>query len=86
MRSADLDTATVNPQVRKVIKEKGPDRQDWMTSTEVCKFLGTDHRNLRRWVDSGRAPAPAATTASGYHLWSPEQREALLKARRRSRA
>ena len=66
-------------QQERVQREKGKDRQSWLTSTEFCAYLGINPRRFRRWRDSGRIPEPAARTSSGYGLWSPTQQQEVAQ-------
>lgn len=66
-------------QKQRVKREKGPDRQNWMTSGEFAKYLGVSPRWFRRMQQKGTVPEPAARTDSGYGLWSPEQQAETLR-------
>lgn len=68
-------------QKRRVANEKGPDRQNWMTSSEFAKYLGVNARTFRRWQQHHKIPEPAARTASGYGIWSPGQQRKVLQER-----
>lgn len=66
-------------QKERVRREKGPDRQNWMTSAEMVRYLNIDPRTFRRWQSTNKVPPPAARTESGYGLWSPDQQRLILK-------
>lgn len=50
----------------------------WMTSGEVCKYLGISPRAFRLRRAAGTIPEPEVRTRYGWGLWSPAQTRTLL--------
>lgn len=62
-------------------REKGPKRQNWLTSTELAARIGVSSRQFRRLQHKGYIPAPDKRTVSGWGLWSPDQVRAIIRKR-----
>jgi hypothetical protein len=56
-----------------VAHEKGEEYKHHVTMIEFARTLGLEESRFKRWVKSGRIPAPDAYTSSGWRLWSPQQ-------------
>jgi len=55
------------------------EHRGFMSSGELCTFLGLKPRQFRRWQQSGKAPPPAYTSPAGWGFWSPEQQLQLMR-------
>lgn len=57
------------------------ERGENATRRDLARALGVDSRTIRRWEKAGRIPAPALTSPSGWHLWTPAQQREIVNRR-----
>jgi DNA-binding transcriptional MerR regulator len=51
------------------------------TRAELAKVLGVHPQTIKRWRKEGRIPEPAQRGTNGWHLWSPQQVQRMIKER-----
>lgn len=57
----------------------------YSTMGDMSRQFGKNVSTLKRWRAKGLIPEPAYTSSYGWHLWSPEQVQEILRSIRSGR-